>query len=299
MLIAGRTHITLSYTWLLQGSKAFLFFFMVYITFRYGHIHLGRKGDKSEFTTRSYFSMIFSSGTGPALLFYSASEPLFHQHGHFFAQTGYRSQDEIDMFAINLTVSNWSISTWLVFTVVAVSSSLAVHRFGLPLTFRSCFYPIFGAYTWGWMGDCIDGMAIVIMILSICTMMCLASTQIVTGLQYLEWIDSNSTDHETTAMQKVAVWIVTFISTASVISGLHYGIQYMSMMATSLGFILLFLLFLMDDTKLILNILVQEMGYYLQHTIFEINFWTDGFGQLREGEGRAIDGKASDALWMS
>jgi choline-glycine betaine transporter len=130
-------------------------------------------------------------------------------------------------------------------------------------------------------------------------MMCLASTQIVTGLQYLEWIDSNSTDHETTAMQKVAVWIVTFISTASVISGLHYGIQYMSMMATSLGFILLFLLFLMDDTKLILNILVQEMGYYLQHTIFEINFWTDGFGQLREGEGRAIDGKASDALWMS
>jgi hypothetical protein len=31
----------------------------------------------------------------------------------------------------------------------------------------------------------------------------------------------------------------------------------------------------------------------------ELNFWTDTFGQLREGSGRAIDGKASEQWWMS
>jgi choline-glycine betaine transporter len=298
-LLAGRAYVTLTYTWLLQGSKALLFFFLMYIVYRYGHIHLGRKGEGPEFNTRAYFAMIFSAGTGPALLVYSASEPLFHQRSNFFAQPGYRSQDEIDLAAINLTVSNWSITTWLMFTVVAVCTSLAVHRFGLPLTFRSCFYPVFGAYTWGWIGDCIDGLAIVIMILSVCTMLCATVIQVVTGLISMGWIDEQSTPQEITSMQKVTVWIVTFISTASVISGLHCGIQYMSLLATSLGFFLVFLIFIMDDTKYLLNVSCQEVGYFLQHSVFELNFWTDGFGQLRQGSGRAIDGKSSEEWWMS
>ena len=44
--------------------------------------------------------------------------------------------------------------------------------------------------------------------------------------------------------------------------------------------------------------MVQSIGYYFQYNFFLINFWTDAFGQLRESEGRAIDGNAAASWWM-
>jgi choline-glycine betaine transporter len=57
------------------------------------------------------------------------------------------------------------------------------------------------------------------------------------------------------------------------------------------------LVFILDDTKFLLNLIAQETGYYFQNSMLEINFWTDAFGQLREGSGRAVDGKAADQGW--
>lgn len=48
-----------------------------------------------------------------------------------------------------------------------------------------------------------------------------------------------------------------------------------------------------------LNLQVQELGTYLQSSILQLNFWTDAFGQLREGSGRAVDGKAAEQWWYS
>jgi choline/glycine/proline betaine transport protein len=66
------------------------------------------------------------------------------------------------MYALNLTINNWAIAAWAPYLVVAICMGLAGHRFKLPLTFRSCLYPIFREYTWGWIGDVIDGFTIVV-----------------------------------------------------------------------------------------------------------------------------------------
>lgn len=42
--------------------------------------------------------------------------------------------------------------------------------------------------------------------------------------------------------------------------------------------------------------MVQAIGYYLQYSIVLISFWTDTFGQLRDGEGRAD--QAAATWWM-
>jgi choline-glycine betaine transporter len=298
-LLAWKTYIASSFTWLFLGSKALFLFFILYTLYRYGHIHLGQKKDKPEFSSLTTFIMIFAAGVGPVFFVYSVAESMYHRADHFFAKSGYRSQDEIDMFAINMTLCDWGLTTWLTFTVVAVAAALATHRFGLPLTFRSCFYPIFGAYTWGWMGDVIDGMAIVLMILGVCSMLCTSTLQIVSGLVHLGWIDPNSTDEELMMVQKTTVWIVTFISIASVISGLRGGIRYMSFLAVTTAVFLGLMVFAMEDTKFILNLQVQTLGYHLQTSIFQLNFWTDAFGQLEEGAGRAIDGNAAEQWWIT
>jgi choline-glycine betaine transporter len=298
-VLALRVSLTTRFTWFAQGSKAVIFVFLLYIWYKYGHIKLGDKSDKPEYSTLSYFSMIFAAGSGSTALFYCVQEPLFHQLSHFYVQAGYRSQDEVDMFAINMTVNNWGIVSWVHYTLVAVCMSLAFHRFNLPLTLRSCFYPILGAYTWGWMGDFVDGLGIIVSVLGSCAVLGPTAILLVTGLMHLGIVDERSTPQEVTGIQNVTIWIIILVSTAIVITGLRRGILIMSRLALGIGTLLQILVFFMDDTKYLLNLQVQEVGLFLQTGLFQLNLWTDAFGQLEAGSGRAIDGKAAEQWWMT
>lgn len=101
-----------------------------------------------------------------------------------------------------------------------------------------------------------------------------------------------------TNVQIIVIWCITAIATASVLSGLSIGIKYLSNIAFFFGIFLLFAVFVLDRTSYQLNLMIQSIGYYFQNNMFLINFWTDAFGQLREGEGRAVDDSAAEQWWM-
>jgi choline-glycine betaine transporter len=188
--------------------------------------------------------------------------------------------------------------TGSVYLTVAISVGLASFRFKLPLTFRSGFYPILGEYTWGWIGDVIDGFSIVVTVAGVCTSLGLGAIQICTGLQRIGWVDDDLTDQERIDVQTATIWIITLIATISVMSGLDLGIKYLSLFAFSLGMILTFVIFVMDRSNYLLNLMTQTFGYYFQTGIWQLPFHTDAFGQLREGEGRAVDGHAAAVWWF-
>lgn len=202
------------------------------------------------------------------------------------------------MYAINLTVNNWAVAGWAPYLVVAICMGLAGHRFNLPMTFRSCLYPVLREYTWGWIGDVIDGFTIVVTVAGVCTSLGLGAIQIVVGFQFLGWVDKDASEDRISTIQNLTIWAITAIATISVISGVHAGVKFLSFVAFLLGMLLLMLVFVMEDTKFLLNLNVQEVGFFLQNSLFELNFWTDAFGQIRKGGGRASDGKASAEWWM-
>ena len=70
---------------------------MLWLAYRYGNVRLGPKDSKPEFSDMTYFAMLFSAGIGVGLFFYGVSEPLSHRTGNWFANAGYRSQDEVDV----------------------------------------------------------------------------------------------------------------------------------------------------------------------------------------------------------
>lgn len=184
------------------------------------------------------------------------------------------------------------------YLIVACAMGLAGHRFNLPMTFRSCFYPILLDYTWGWIGDVIDGITIVVTVAGVCTSLGLGALQIVAGFQYLGWVDEDISTDKATTIANLTIWGITCISTASVMSGLNLGIKILSSLAFLLGMVLLMVVFIMDDTKYQLNLIVQTTGVYLQKAFIEFNFWTDAFAQLLPGSGRAVDGNAGAEWWM-
>lgn len=296
-LTGWRSQITLYFTWLFMGTRCVFLFFLLVVAYKFGHIKMAPTPDEPpEFSTGSYFMMIFAAGVAVGLFVLGVEEPLWHRNDHYLANQGYRSQDEIDMFAINLTVTDWGVTAWAPYLVVAVSMGLAGHRFGLPMTFRSCFYPILGEYTWGVMGDLIDGFTIITTVAGVCTSLGLGAISITAGFQVIGWVDEDASQDTLSMVQNLTIWAITVLATISVMSGLHQGVQLLSQIAFAIGILLFFLVFCMDNTKFLMNLQVQEIGYYLQWSIIQLNFWTDAFGQLKPGEGRAIDGQAA-APW--
>jgi hypothetical protein len=80
---------------------------------------------------------------------------------------------------------------------------------------------------------------------------------------------------------------------------LDFFLQYLSSAGFCLGMMLLFLCLVLERTNYIFNLAVQSIGFYLQWSILQLNFHTDAFGQLTEGEGRAVDGEAAPAWFMN
>jgi choline/glycine/proline betaine transport protein len=295
-LKAWSDEITLNLSWLLQLSSALSFYFLLFLVYKFGHIKLGRPDEKPEFSLFTAAAMLLASATGPTLLIFGVAEPLYRARTNYYAQPDYHSQDEADMFVINMAVFRWGMMTWTHIALVAIAMSLASHRFGLPLSFRSCFYPVLGAYTWGWIGDTIDGIALVSTVVGGCITMGFTSWQIVSCMVYLEWI--GNTPEEIGLMLVLTIMVATILSTASVISGLRGGVRFFSRVAFGLSALLLFIIGVMDETKFLLNLQVQEIGTSLQTSLFELNFWTDAFGQLRPGSGQALDIDKSNAAWF-
>ena len=50
-----------------------------------------------------------------------------------------RAQD-----AINLSLFHWGIHGWIVFVIVGMNLGFVAYRWKLPMTIRTCFYPIIG-----------------------------------------------------------------------------------------------------------------------------------------------------------
>jgi Cys-rich protein (TIGR01571 family) len=293
------TNVTEHFTWLFIIANPTLTFFIIWLAFRFGNIKLGSDPDaKPEFSDASYFAMIFSAGVGIGLIFFGVSEPLLHQSSNYFSNAGYHNQDEVDQWSLLITINHWGVqASWAKYLIMSISISLAAYRFDLPMTVRSAFYPILGEYTWGWIGDLIDGFSIVMTVAGICTSLGLGVLQMTVGLERLGWIDTN-TDQDSSKNEIIIIWVVTIFATMSVISGLKVGIKTLAFVALGTSSAIMFLSFVMEDTMYLLNLIVQTTGMYLQYGMFQLTFWTDAFGSMQKGEGRAIDGTAAATWWM-
>ena len=77
------------------------------------------------------------------------------------------------------------IHGWAIFSLVGLLLSLMSYREKLPLTMKSCFYPLIGNGIFGWIGDFIDVFSIIATLFGVCTSLGLGARQVATGLAVL------------------------------------------------------------------------------------------------------------------
>ena len=233
----------------------FVIFTLFLAVSRFGNITLGRDGEEPEFNLISWFAMLFAAGMGIGLVFYGVAEPLT-----FYSdpKPGVEGSDiELANQAMAQTFLHWGLHPWAVYVIVGLSLAYAIHRKGRPVSLRWALEPIFGDKVRGPIGDVVDILAIVGTLFGVATSLGLGVTQLSTGLQELGVIEESSN-----TFMVVLIAIITLIATASVISGVGKGIQWLSNINLVLAGVFLVAVLALGPTLFLLRDFVQNIGAY-------------------------------------
>jgi len=244
--------------WYILAATGFVIFALYVGLSRIGDIRLGRDDEEPEFSTMSWFTMLFSAGMGIGLVFYSVAEPLWHltdppENGGVVPST-----DAAGRLALDLTLYHWGLHAWAIYVVVGLGLAYMTFRRGRPLSIRWLLEPMLGrARVEGWMGHVIDVVAIVGTMFGVATSLGLGVQQIMAGLEFLGVFEQSST------LAIVLIAIVTGLATLSVVSGLDKGLKWLSNVNMSLAAVLAIFVLVLGPTLVIVQSFVANTGSYL------------------------------------
>ncbi len=247
---------------------------MFFALSKYGKIRLGGVEADHEFSHFSWMAMLFSAGMGIGLMFWSVAEPMWHLGsggGNLFATEP--MSGEAANAALAVTFFHWGFHPWAIYGLVALGLGFFSFNRGLPLTFRSVFYPLLGDRIYGWWGHLIDLVTVFATIFGLGTSLGLGAQQINAGIN----IVSGGALPQGTASQVAIIAVITAIATLSVAAGLDKGVKRLSTINVYIMVIFLAFILAVGPTLLLLDGIVQTIGLYLQN-FFQMAFYTEAFG---------------------
>ena len=244
--------------WLFSSSIVVIFLFCIALAvLPYGRIRLGGPVATPEFSTLSWLAMLFSAGVGIGLVFWGAAEPLAYFTGWSGTPLSVDARtEEARQLALSATIFHWGLHPWAVYALMGLALAFFTFNKGLPLTVRSCFYPLLGERVWGWGGHVIDTLAVVATLFGLATSLGFGAMQAATGLNLLFGIDSGVTT-------QIGIIVgVTSFATLSVVRGLDGGIKVLSNINIVLALMLMLFVLIAGPTLAILvGIPVNSLHY--------------------------------------
>lgn len=236
---------------------------------KYGKIKLGKDDDVPEYSTTSWFAMLFSAAMGIGLIFWSIAEPMTY----FMAPpVGEIGSVETAQWSLRQTIFHWGLHPWSVYAITGMALAYVSFRKDLPARISSIFYPVLGVDNLnGGVAKTIDIFAVLASVAGVATSLGFGAMQINGGLNYLMGIQVNNTN----AVLIIAVVTVLFITSA--VTGIKRGILWLSNINMSLMGILMLFLLVTGPTLYILNSIVAVTGDYLQNILW-LSFYSDPNG---------------------
>ncbi len=255
-----------NFSWVFTLSTVLFLFFTIFLLFsRFGKIQLGKQGEKPEFNYPTWFAMMFSAGMGIGLVFWSVAEPIKHLINPPLSKIGLLKNVN---GAITITYFHWGLHAWAIFMVVGISLAYFSFKKGLPLTIRSCFFPLLGKKIYGPLGHCIDVFAVVGTMFGVATSLGLGAMQVNSGLKFVGNIPESKT------IQVILIALITACATASVVLGLKKGISRLSNFNVWVSVILVTFVFFIGPTLYIVDLFTTNLKNYFNN-IFYLSFWSE------------------------
>ena len=244
------------------GANIFVLFCIALIFLPVGKIRLGGKDARPDFSTLSWFAMLFAAGMGIGLMFWSVAEPVGYYTDWFGTPLNVEpNTPQAKDMALGAVMYHWGLHPWAIYGVVALSLAFFAYNKGMPLTIRSAFYPILGERCWGWPGHIIDVLAVLATIFGLATSLGLGAKQAAGGMHFL---------FDTPNAINVQIGIIVGVTAAAVISvmrGLDGGVKLLSNINMGLAALLLLFVMIAGPTVLIFTTMGQTAVDYVVNII--------------------------------
>lgn len=234
-----------------------------------GKIRLGGDNEEPEYSTFSWFAMLFSAGMGIGLLFWGVSEPIWHYIWPPFGEAGTL---EAANYAIRYSFFHWGLHPWAIYVVVGASLAYFSYRKKMPMLISSTLYPVLGADGInGGMGRLVNILAVFATLFGLGTSLGLGAMQIGNGLEQLFGIEN------TQNLGVLVIIVVTIAAIISTITGIKRGIKTLSQINIIVALGLMGLVFVLGPTLFILRTLTTGIGDYFAN-ILDMSFFADPHG---------------------
>jgi glycine betaine transporter len=255
--VTGR--ILMDFGWFYLLLVLAILVFCVYMMFsRFGHVKLGKKDDKPEFSRPSWFAMLFSAGMGMGLVFWTTAEPI--SHAFINSPLSDEGSDGAIRQAMTYSFFHWGIHAWAVYGIVGLI--LAYFKFNrqAPGLISATLTPLLGErLLQGALGKWIDVLAVFATVVGVAATLGFGSAQITGGLSFLFGIPNSFMS------QLLVLAVATLLFIWSAWSGIGRGIKILSNVNMGLAAVLLVLLFFVGPTQYILNMFTHTLGSYISN----------------------------------
>ena len=116
-----------SYLWVVLGLVGLAFFLALS---RYGDLKLGDEDDEPEFSTPTWFAMLFAAGMGIGLVFWGVAEPVSH---YGLPPPGIAPQTpEAAGAAMRYAFFHWGLHPWAIYGIVGLAIAFFQFRRQAP-----------------------------------------------------------------------------------------------------------------------------------------------------------------------
>ncbi|MEM8691849.1 MAG: BCCT family transporter [Pseudomonadota bacterium] len=207
---------------------------------------LGKPGEAPEFSTFSWFSMMFGAGLGVGLMVYATAEPmsLWGSNPEIVAGNVAGSSEGAVQSAFRYTFLHYGFHAWAIYVVTGLSLAYYAYTRDMPLTIRSALTPIMGRFANGFFGHVVDVLGVVATILGVSVTIGFGVSQFVDGvyaISGMEWLvkAGEETPKPSTVGLIAGLLVIMALSIISAVSGVGRGVKYLSNLNMVLSLILL------------------------------------------------------------
>ena len=261
-----RTFVTQYFTWYFVILASAALFFCLYMAFgRRGRIVLGGTDARPEYSRFAWYSMLFASGQGIGLIFWSVAEPIMVKSDN--PLSGVVGTDAVDG-ALIWGFFHWGVHGWAIYCTVALCLAISFHNRRAPMTFRDAVVGVFPSGMRRGAGLVVEVVAILATVFGLATSFAFAAMQLSSGLAETFGFASGS-----------FVWTIVIIGigavgAVSVYIGIEAGMKRISELNTTLSLVLVTGVLVFGPTLYVLSVVPQALGQYGFH-LWWMGLWTD------------------------
>lgn len=243
------------YLWVVLGLVVFA---LVLAFSRYGDLKLGAEDEEPEFSTGSWFAMLFAAGMGIGLVFWGVAEPISH---YGTPPPGIApATPEAANAAMRYSFFHWGLHPWAVYSVVALAIAFFQFRRGGPAlvstAVQSLPWPLAQA-----LGPVVNVLAVIATAFGVAASLGMGALQINSGLHRLAGLPVGS------ASQVGIIVVTTAMFLASAVTGVTRGIKWLSNLNLALAAVLTASVFLMGPTVAIIDTFTSTLGSYASELV--------------------------------